>query len=71
MKDKILLFMIGVLVGAVITTGSFYVYARATTCNNNNPGMNMDRGNPPSMPNGQPPERLDDNSQNNEQTNNN
>ena len=36
MKDKILLFVIGVLVGAVISTGAFFVYTKATTtCNTN------------------------------------
>ena len=72
MKDKILLFIIGVLVGAVITTGAFYVYTRATTCSNNNPGMQMNGGNPPQMPNGQqPPEMPNNNTQDNAQNNNN
>ena len=34
MKDRIMLFIIGVLVGAVISTGIFFVYS--TTSNNNN-----------------------------------
>ena len=67
MKDKILLFIIGVLVGAVISTGAFFVYTKATTtCNTNSNGqMQMPGGNPPSMPNGQnsengqPPEKPD------------
>ena len=57
MKDKIVLFVIGVQVGAIIATGSFYVYTVASSnCNGNqmnNPGQ------PPEMPNGQngqPPE---------------
>lgn len=51
MKDNILLFIIGVLVGAVIATGAFFAYTKAnSTCNNGMPG-----GNPPSMPNGQMP----------------
>ena len=34
MKDKIVLFVIGVLVGAIIATGSFYVYTIANSnCN--------------------------------------
>ena len=32
MKDKILLFVIGVLVGAVIATGAFFVYSKSS-CN--------------------------------------
>ena len=59
MKEKILLFMIGLLLGSVITTGAFYVYEKANSCNNtsNNQTMQMPGGNPPSMQNGQPPER--------------
>lgn len=43
MKDRILLFIIGVLVGAVISTGAFFVYMKAiTTCDtNNNTQMQM------------------------------
>lgn len=64
MKDKIFLFIIGVLVGAVISTGAFYVY---TTTNNNN-CSNTKMQTPPEMPsgqNGQPPEKpTNSNSQN-------
>ena len=80
MKDKILLFVIGVLVGAVISTGAFFVYAKATTtCNtNSNNQMLMPGGNPPSMQNGQsgqngqPPEMPNGNNSgnNNSQSNN-
>ena len=86
MKDKILLFVIGVLVGAVISTGAFFVYTKATTtCNtNSNNHIGMPGGNQPSMPNGQkgqngqPPEKPgekntqnNNNSQSNNETNNN
>ena len=79
MKDKILLFIIGVLVGAVISTGAFYVYTTTNNSNsNNNSQMQMPGGNPPSMPNGQsgenrqPPEMPNgNNSQNNSQSNSN
>lgn len=80
MKDKILLFVIGVLVGAVISTGAFFVYTKATTtCNTNgNSEMQMPGGNPPSMQNGQsgqngqPPEMPNGNNSgnNNSQSNN-
>lgn len=76
MKDKILLFIIGVLVGAVISTGAFFAYTKATTtCNttNNNQIMDMNGGNRPSMPNGengQPPERPDGDTQQNNNTQN-
>ena len=48
MKDKILLFSIGVLVGAIIATAIFYVY---TTTNSNN-NQNIPGGMPPDMPSG-------------------
>jgi len=63
MKDKIIIFLIGLLLGSIISTGSIYVYTIAN--NNNNPRM----GEPPSgemgqnnfMNNGeQPPERPED-----------
>ena len=40
MKDKILLFSIGVLVGAIIATGIFYFYTKADS-SNNIPDMQM------------------------------
>ena len=76
MKDKIIVFVIGVLVGAVIATGAFFIYSKSS-CNSNNgqggPGgnppsmQNSENGQPPKMPNGengQPPE-LPNNGQNN------
>ncbi len=81
MKDKILLFVIGVLVGAVISTGAFLVYTKSTaTCDtNSNNQRQMPGGNMPSMQggqNGEPPERPEDSNMNNNlqrngQTNNN
>ena len=79
MKDKIMLFVIGILVGAVISTGAFYVYAITnSSCNCNNESTQMNGGQPPEMPsgqqgeNGQPPEKpSDDNQQNNNTQNNN
>ena len=71
MKDKIILFVIGVLVGAVISTGAFYIYTTTTkSCDCNSSNTQMNGGQPPEMPsgqnseNGQPPEKPDgDNSQ--------
>lgn len=64
MKDKIMLFIIGVLIGAIIATGAFYVYTTTSnSCSNQNTVMNG--GQPPEMPNGQnsesgePPEKPD------------
>jgi len=51
-KDKILMFIIGVLVGAVITTGIFYIYTK----NNNNCSIN-DREMSSERPDGEPPEK--------------
>lgn len=74
MKDKLIIFIIGVLVGAIISTGIFYVYTK-TNNNNNNQQMQFPGGNPPSMPNGdnsEPPSRPDRNNMtNNSQTNSN
>lgn len=78
MKDKIIMFIIGILLGAVIATGAFYVYTIASNnCNCNNTQMNGNT--PPDMSNsqnnsqnGQPPEKpSDDNTQSNSQENNN
>jgi len=62
MKDKILLFIIGVLVGAVVATGAFFIYTKVSTSNVNNhqmPGgqFSMQEGQNGEM--GQPPERPD------------
>ena len=54
MKDKILIFVIGVLVGAVIATGAFYIYNKTHENYNNNTQMNG--GQPPEMPSGERPE---------------
>ena len=72
MKDKIMLFVIGILLGAVIATGAFYVY---TTTNNNScsNSIQMNGGTPPELPGGQnnetgnPPEKPNEN---NSQSNN-
>ncbi len=67
MKDKILLFIIGVLVGAIIATGAFYVYIKTSNTTNTS-RMGMPGGNPPSMPsgqNGEPPTKPGENSSTN------
>ena len=69
MKDKIILLVIGILVGAVIATGAFFVYTKAKSCDCSSNNVQMNGGTPPSMPsgeNGQPPEMP---SGNNDQTN--
>ena len=78
LKDKIMIFVIGLLLGAVIATGAFYAYSKSTTCNNSNQQTQMNGGTPPSMPNeglssdsnstnGQPPEKPSGENSTNEQ----
>ncbi len=60
MKDKVMIFIIGVLVGAVIATGAFYAYTKINGSNSNQ----MSGNKPPEMPsgeNGEPPEKPNDN----------
>lgn len=79
MKDKIVLFVIGVLVGAVISTGAFYIYTTTnSSCNCNNQNTQTNGAQPPEKPsgqqgeNGQPPEKpSNDNQQKNNTQNNN
>ena len=65
MKDKILIFIIGLLVGAIISTGAFYIYSKSNACDCSNTNTQMNGGTPPEMPsgqnNGQPPEKPDGN----------
>ena len=68
MKDKILLFAIGVLVGAVITTGAFYVYSTLNNSNNcTNEFTQRNGGQRPSMNGNEPPE-MPNNIQQNKET---
>lgn len=45
MKEKIIIFVIGILLGAVIATGAFYIYSKSNN--------QMNGGTPPDMPSGQ------------------
>ena len=68
-KEKIILFIIGVLVGAVISTGAFFAYIKlaglGTNCSSQS--MQMPGGTPPEMPSGSqsgtPPEKPSDDNQ--------
>lgn len=53
-KEKIILFVIGVLTGAVISTGAFFAYIKLAgiSANNGNQSMQMPGGTPPEMPSG-------------------
>lgn len=76
-KEKILLFIIGVLVGAVISTAAFLVYTKTlgTSSNTNDSSRQMPGGTPPEMPNGEnnqggtPPEMSNDENASNGKTN--
>jgi flagellar basal body-associated protein FliL len=79
-KEKIILFVIGVLVGAVISTAAFFVYTKTLGTNSNSSGSSSQQmpggGTPPEMPSGQngsnsqggtPPEKPSD--ENNSESN--
>ena len=61
-KEKIILFVIGVLTGAVISTGAFFAYIKLAGIgtSNTNKSMQMPGGTPPEIPSsdqgGTPPE---------------
>ena len=60
MKEKVMVFIVGLLLGAVIATGVFYIYTNnnSNDCNQNN--MQMNGGQPPELPDGsEPPEKPD------------
>ena len=48
MKEKVVIFVIGLLFGAIISTGSIYFYTLANNNSNNSQGMQMMNGTPPS-----------------------
>ena len=53
-KEKIILFVIGVLTGAVISTGAFFAYIKlaGVGTTSGNQSMQMPGGTPPEMPSG-------------------
>ena len=72
MKEKIIIVIIGLLLGAVISTGAFYVYTTtANKCDNStNQTMQMPSGNPPEMPSGDNNSNSNNNNQSTQQNNN-
>ena len=79
-KEKIILFVIGVLVGAVISTAAFFVYTKTLGTSSNTSGSSSQQmpggGTPPEMPSGEngsnsqggtPPEKPSD--ENNSESN--
>ena len=80
-KEKIILFVIGVLVGAVISTAAFFVYAKtlgtSSSASDSSSQQMPGGGTPPEMPSGEngsngqggtPPEKPSD--ENNSESNN-
>lgn len=65
MKQKIIIFITGLLLGAIISTGSIYAY---TIANSNNNQMTSDKG-PGEMMNDNPPEMPNNGQNNNQGTN--
>ena len=60
MKETKVMFIIGILVGAVIASGLFYIYKNNNSKNCDLQTTQMNDENPPEMPNGkngQPPKR--------------
>ena len=55
-KEKVILFVIGVLVGAVVSTAAFFVYVKVLGVGSNTSGTSsqqMPGGTPPEMPSGE------------------
>ena len=59
MKEKIIIFIIGVLVGAVLATGAFYIYTKINVSSSTNQSEHMPGGTPPEMNGEAPPEKPD------------
>lgn len=63
MKDKIMFMIIGILLGAIITTAGFLLYSKINFKNFaqiDMTQMNNNRTQPPSSNMGKPPEKLDE-----------
>ena len=55
-KEKVILFVIGVLIGAVISTAAFFVYTKTLGVSGNTSGSSSQQiqgGTPPEMPSGE------------------
>ena len=73
LKDKILVFIIGLLVGAIIATGCYYCYSKSHTNNNHTdrPNMMSQDGNFKGMKGGTPPSMPSNNQNGNSNQNDN
>ncbi len=61
MKEKVIIFIAGLLVGAIVATGSILAYtlisgSNSSTTTTSGSGMQMPSGNPPSDMGGTPPD---------------
>lgn len=52
-KDKIIIFVVGIILGAILSTGAIILYTNSTNNNNNNQITQNPGGTPPEMPQGQ------------------
>jgi len=62
MKEKIMIFIIGLLVGAIVATGGAYLYINSNSANTNGQNMGMPGGTPPGMNDGSTPPEMPDGS---------
>jgi len=74
MKEKIIWFIVGLLLGAIISTASIYVYTLSqnntnTTSNNATQNTMDNRGTPPEMPSGNNQGGMSENNTNTQGTN--
>ncbi len=66
MKDKLIFLTIGLLLGAIISTGSIYFYSLTTVSNNQNTQQSPQMlGTPPSGDSSTPPSMPNNNTQSN------
>lgn len=58
MKEKIIIFIIGFLLGAILATGAFFIYTKNNPSNSitTTQSEQMPGGNPPEKPEGEKPE---------------
>ena len=68
MKEKIIIFITGLLIGAVISTASIYVYTLANN-SNNNPTLNKEFNMPNDRQENMTPPNRPDNNQNKSNSN--
>lgn len=71
MKEKTIIFIVGLLLGAIISTGSIYIYTIANNSSNNEENMQIPNANGQTeltRPNGGTPPEMPSNNQENSQS---